>query len=507
MKFSKFYSDLINSYYFFKLILKLFLQLKKIKNYKISINRKKKVNIYIGDWLSSALFPFTLYLGLLLNKKYKVLFLFDNFNLYNHTRSIFTNYICFKILEYVKKKFNIDYIPLGDISAKKSKSKFKNKILEKMYVFNTMRYQRDAKVKIVKDSFYQKKKKLSYKIFDHLEQLIKTNIISKNDINFIAGGYLNSSYLLNQLFRNYKINFYSYDSRPFGKTNSIYYCKNGIAGKMEESFEAYKNLSAKKYFTKSKLKKIKKIVLDEIHKKKFNKSNIHYFQVSKNIKIKHKNFAMMTINSGWDSNSLDSDHIFSDYLSFIKETALFFKEKFPNIKLIIKDHPDRKRSNLIVGNDSVERISKKISNKNVIFLDSSEANFFEIIKRCKLLISIASTTLNEAIIMNKPSISAGKDQYYHFNLGINAKSKKDFFNYITNILKNKKTKKINKNKEFIFYYLIHIEKYFISEFNPQTDSWLKYDINKLNKSSHLKLLRKVISSNKTFLEKKLIDQK
>ena len=104
MKFSKFYSDFINSYYFFKLILKLFFKLKKIKKYKISKNRRRKVNIYIGDWLSSTLFPFTLYLGLLLNKKYQVLFLFDKFNLYNHSRSIFTNYICFKILKYVKKK-------------------------------------------------------------------------------------------------------------------------------------------------------------------------------------------------------------------------------------------------------------------------------------------------------------------------------------------------------------------------------------------------------------------
>jgi hypothetical protein len=504
VKFLKYYSDLNNSYYFFKLILKLFFKLKKIKKYKTSINRKRKVNIYIGDWLSSALFPFTLYLGLLLNKKYKVIFLFDKFNLYNHSRSIFTNYLCLKILEYVKKKFNIDHIVLGSVTTKKSKSQFKDKIIKKMYIFNTMRYQRDAEVKIVKNNTYQVKKRLAYKIFDHLEQLIKTNVISKNDVNFIAGGYLNSSYLLNQLLRNYKINFYSYDSAPFGKSYSIFYCKNGIAGKMEESMEAYKNLNAKKYFTKLKLKKIKKIVLNEIQEKQLNKSKIEHFQVSKNIKIKHKNFAMITINSGWDANSLDSNHIFSNYLSFIKETALFFKKKIPNTKLIIKDHPYRK--NGIITSDSVERVSKKISNKNVIFLDSSEANFYEIIKECRILISIASTSLNEAIIMNTPSISAGRDQYYHFNLGINARSKKEFFNYITNILRNNKTKKINKNKAFIFYYLSHIKRYLMTEFNPQNDNWLKYDINKLNNSNHLKLLRKIISSNKTFLEEKIVNQ-
>ena len=503
MSFSKYYSELINSYNFFKLIVKLFLKLKKIKKYNIKKTIKKKVNIYIGDWLSSPLFQFTLYLGLILNKEYKVTFLFDKYNLYDHSRSIFINYLCFKILKYVKKKFDVNYIVLGDVFAKKTKFKFKDETLKKMYIFNKMRYQRDAEVKIVKNNYYQYKKRLAAQIFDHLEHLINSNIISKNDINFIAGGYLNSSYLLNQLYRKYKINFYSYDSRPFGKTNSIFYCKNGIAGKMEESLEAYKSLKAKNYFTKSRLDNIKKSVFNEIDKKQLNRSNIDHYQVSKNLKIKHKNFAMITINAGWDANSLDSDHIFKNYLSFLKETALYFKKKLPDTKLIIKDHPHRKSG--IIKSDSVERISKKISNNNVIFIDSSEANFYEIIKDCKLLISVASTSLNEAIIMNTPAISAGKDQYYHFNLGINPKSKKEFFNYITNILKNKKTKKINKNKAIIFYYLIHIKKFLVSEFNPQTDNWLKYDIGKLENSSHLKLLKKIINSNKTFLEKKLLN--
>ena len=46
----------------------------------------------------------------------------------------------------------------------------------------------------------------------------------------------------------------------------------------------------------------------------------------------------------------------------------------------------------------------------------------------------------------------------------------------------------------------------MTEFNPQNDNWLKYDINKLNNSNHLKLLRKIISSNKTFLEEKIVNQ-
>ena len=173
MSFSKYYSELINSYNFFKLIVKLFLKLKKIKKYNIKKTIKKKVNIYIGDWLSSPLFQFTLYLGLILNKEYKVTFLFDKYNLYDHSRSIFINYLCFKILKYVKKKFDVNYIVLGDVFAKKTKFKFKDETLKKMYIFNKMRYQRDAEVKIVKNNYYQYKKRLAAQIFDHLEHLIE----------------------------------------------------------------------------------------------------------------------------------------------------------------------------------------------------------------------------------------------------------------------------------------------------------------------------------------------
>jgi hypothetical protein len=493
----KFYSDFNNFRNFFWVIIKLAFKLNGTKLKQINQKKFKQVNIYINDWLTSGIFPFNLYLGILLNNKYKVVFLFDKFNLYNKTYSFLINYLCELILKTVKKKFKINFIILGQFDVKKTKSFKKNIIIRKMYEFNMMRYEREATFKIIKNAQYFNKIDQATNIYKHIEHLIKSKRISSNSINFISGGYLNSSYFLNILFRENKINFYSYDSGNYKNGHSIYYCKNGIAGKMEESGLAFKNLNSKNYFNKSRLKDIKKTVLQELKNRKKNKSAIKYYQASKNNKIE-SNFAMITINSGWDANSLDTNYIFPNYIGFLKKTSNFFKKKLPNIQLIIKNHPDRKTG--YIKEDSIEKLSKKIANQNVFFLDADDSNFYEIIKKCKLLISISSTTINEALILNIPSISAGKDQYYYFKLGINCKTEKDFFREIKNILLNKKSQKIDVNKVFIIYYFNNIIKYLHTDFNPQNFDWSKYNLNYLKKTAHFKLVLKMIKTNKTYLE-------
>ena len=480
------YSNFQNTKNFTIIILKLLLKLIKTKPLK-NLKNKKKVNIHVNDWLTSGLFAYNIYLGLILSKEYNVVFLFDRFNLYNSFQSYFINKLCCLILLFIKKKFKINFIILGKFSINIKSSFKKRKNLNQMYKFNSIRYERDASFKFLKNKKYYNKIKLASKTYDHIEYLIKNKIITKNDGNIISGGYLNSSYLLNILFREKKITFYTFDSGTYKNNYCIFYCKNGVAGKMEESEEAFNNLKKNKYFNKIKLNEIKKIIINEINKRRLNKSAIKYQETVKKNKIRFKNFAMITINSGWDANSLDSSYIFKDYLTFLKMTSNFFKKKFPNINLIIKNHPYRLQADF-KKDDSIEKFSKKISKNNVYFIDSNESNFYEIIKKCKLLISVSSTTINEAIILNTPAISAGKDQYYYFNLGINPKNQKEFFKQIAVSLRGKNLKKSLKDKAIILYYLNNIKKYLLSEFNPQTISWLKYNIEDLAKSKNVLIL-------------------
>lgn len=502
----KFYSDLNNFKNFLLIVIKLILKIFKTENKHVQKNKIKKINIYINDWLTSSLFPFNLYLGILLNKDYKVVFLFDKFNLYNSLYSFLINYLCEIILKIVRKKFGINFITLGKFNEKKSKVSIKKRDINKMYNFNMIRYGRDVSFKLIKDKNYFKKINQAVNIYLHLESLIKSKIISKSDINFISGGYLNSSYFLNKLLRKNKINFYSYDSGKYKNGHSIYYCKNGIAGKMEESGIAYKNLKLKNYFNNHRMKKIKKVVLKEIINRRKNKSAIKYHQNSNgkvNTKnVDTKNFAMITINSGWDANSLDTDNVFPNYLTFLKKTTEFFKNKLPYFNLIIKNHPHRLTG--YIKKDSVEKFSKRISSKNVKFLDSEETNFYEIINQCKLLISVSSTTISESLILGIPALSAGKDQYYHFNLGINCKNEIEFFKRIKDILLKKKKQRVDQNKKYIIYYFNHIKKYLHTDFNPQNFNWSKYNIDELRNTNHFKLVKKMIKKNNTYLETKLI---
>ena len=64
-------------------------------------------------------------------------------------------------------------------------------------------------------------------------------------------------------------------------------------------------------------------------------------------------------------------------------------------------------------------------------------------------------------------------------------------------------KKSLKDKAIILYYLNNIKKYLLSEFNPQTISWLKYNIEDLAKSKNVLILKRMIDENKTYLESKL----
>ena len=51
---------------------------------------------------------------------------------------------------------------------------------------------------------------------------------------------------------------------------------------------------------------------------------------------------MITTNSGWDANSLGSNYLFKDYIEYLKKTLSYINKNFPNMKIIVKEHPHKK---------------------------------------------------------------------------------------------------------------------------------------------------------------------
>ena len=463
------------------------------------ITKNKKLFIYISDWLSSPAPIFNIYLSILLKKKgYKVFMLVDTFNLYNPVRSYITNYLTQYILKYINVRFDIALITISKKNI--SNQKIDKKIINECIKFNLMRYQKDVRPSRLKKNTEERKKNDLINVYKNLIDLIKTN--KKTKILFLnSGGFLNSSYIVTKLLKTYKKNYYTFDSCPYGNDYAIWYCKNGIAGKLQDSRASYDELNKDNYFKKNIFRSIERKVLKEINLRRLNKDKFK-FQKNSNLskKLNIKNYVMITTNSGWDANSLGSNYLFKDYIEYLKKTLSYINKNFPNMKIIVKEHPHKKK--YFNQSSSLEKYLLKLKGENIIKIDSSY-NFYDLIKNCKLLISIASTTINEALILGKPAISAGRDKYFYFDLNVNPINQKKYFGNIKKILNNKKVFKFKKKENIVFYYFNQHVRLFKTDFNPQHYSWIKKGFQNLNQSKHFKFLYKMIETEKNFFTSRI----
>ena len=488
-----FFSEISNLKNFIKMILICKYQINKIKLKQNKNIKKKIIYIYVNDWLLSALPIFNLYIAIILkNKGYRPIILFDRFNFYSFFKSFFVNHFLFNLITLINLKFDIEYLELN--KKNKKKHNIKKNVIEKCIKFNMMRYSKEVRPKKLKPSIEKHKTLQLIDIAKNINDIINKNF--KEKVIFLnAGGFLNSSFILTETLREKKQTFYTYDSAPYGKSYIIWYCKNGIAGKLEDCRASYLELKKSGYFSKYNIKKIKNEVFKEINSRKLSKDKDKFQILAKSsAKLDFKDYVIITINSGWDANSLGSDYLFKDYIEYLSKTISYIQSKFPKIKILIKDHPHKKD---FKKNSSLDNYLRELKGKNIIKVDNSY-NFYEILSNCKLLISIASTTISEALVLGKPAISAGKDKYYYFNLKINFKNKNDYFKNISKIIKNKKKLKSNKIESLIFYYLSQKIRLFETEINPQHYLWTKKSIKKINNSKHFRFLFKMLHNEENY---------
>ncbi len=485
--------ELISLKNYIKMILICKHRINKIKFKHYNPTEDKNIYVYLNDWLLSPMPIFHLYKAIALKKGgYKTIILFDRFNLYSPIKSFIVNYYLVSLIKLVQHKFNIEYLELNE----KNETTFKlNKnIIKNCLKFNLMRYQKDVKPKWFNSRVERKKIKELLNIFKNFKLIINRSHTKKN-IFLLAGGMLNSSYVFTEILKKEKKIFYTSDSCPYGKSHAIWYCKNGIAGKLQDAFASFNELTKEKYFTKKKFGKIKNIIKNELNSRKISNDKFGYQKFAKKkYKLNLQNYIVITINSGWDANSLGSDYLFKDYIDYLSKTIKYIQIKFPKIKIVIKDHPHR---NIYNKNDSIQKYIFSLKGKNIIKI-GKEYNFYDVVKNSKLLISIASTTINEALILNKPAISAGKDKYFYFGLNINFSSQKKYFDTINKIIKSKKPLKSNKFKSSIFYYFNQKVRLFKTKYSPQTYSWTSHKFKNFYTSDHFIFVSNMLKNSENY---------
>tara|TARA_A100001011_G_scaffold337997_1_gene368547 strand:+ start:144 stop:1667 length:1524 start_codon:yes stop_codon:yes gene_type:complete len=484
---------------YIKMVLFCATQIYKIKFKQNNLGEKKIIYIYLNDWLLSSLPIFNLYLAILLKKRgFKPILLFDRFNLYSSFKSFLVNNFLILLIKLVKYKFKIEYLELDKKNF--NKIKINKSIIKDCIKFNLMRYNKDVRPLELESEVYKKKFIQLLNCAKNFVEIVNKKH-KKKTIFLNAGGFLNSSHVFTEILRQRKKTFYTYDSCPFGKSYAIWYCRNGIAGKLEDSRASYNEVKNEKYFKRIFYKKIVKEVNNELNLRKISKDKFGFQKISKKkSRLNLKNYIIITINSGWDANSLGSDHIFKDYIDYLFKTINFIQIKFPNIKIIIKDHPHRYTQSW--KNDSLNKFLQNLKGKNIIKIDS-KYNFYDIIKNAKLLISVASTTINEALILGKPAISAGKDKYFYFGLNVNYSTQKEYFKSISKIINNNKSFKFNRKENLIFYYFNHKIRLLKTIYNPQIYSWTKKDFNKIFYSEHFMFLVNMLEKDENYFTSRI----
>lgn len=475
------------------------------KNKNQETETTKRIYIYLNDWLSSPAVFYNIYLGLLLNKKNntRIIFLFDKMNFYRNFLKSYINNFCIKIIIIkIKKYFNVDTLILNKKNNYNSK-RYDNIIKKNIYI-NKIRYNSDVSPENYNKCYrYFKRKDYLNVIGNFLEILKRGNI---NDLFIFPGGYLNSTYTLTEILRIYKNNFYTYDAGFYKNIPNMHFCRNGIAGKVEESLNAYRSLSKVKFFKKKTLSKIKNIVLDDLNLS-IKKSKKLFPAYKYNFKISSK-FILITIGTGWDANSIDCDYLFKNYINFLEKTIKFLNVNFSSYQIIIKDHPSRIKI-FKNKNDSLSYFLGRICNKNnIIYFGPADGDTYDLIKKSSLLISISSKTITESILLNKKAISAGKDQHYFFNIHKRFKSQADFFKFVQNSIRSEN--KINKklyNKAIIQYFFNNISKYIFAKFIPLNFNWFDMSFIKIYNSYEFQIILKMLENKNTFLYQKVKDSK
>lgn len=480
----------INLQYFTFKLSKFFMQIRKYKLKDFNYHIDKKIIIYTSEWMLSPLFAYTIQKAIYFKLKgYKVDIFFDCYNNYNQFYSNYLNFLLIFFLKFIKKKTNINYF----LPNQRNHIKSIDKEIIKSVELNFSRIKKSLIVNNKTKNFKKKCKTLqSYKfsILKYLEE-------NKSATFFIAGGYYNSSYFITENLKKKNINFYTYDSSPLSQNVGIWYCKNGIAGKLEEIKRSHSILKKKIRFSE-----IKKIVDIEIKKRASGKDIRNYQRIvkeniNKSIISDNKKNILLTLGSGWDANSLNTSLIYKSYISWIIQTIKFLSKFKKSINVIVKDHPDRfkfgEKKNII------KQFLNSSKYNHIKFVNFNEINFYDLLKKIDLTISIASTTIAESVIMNKKSISAGKDVYFFFGSNVSVNTREEYLKKISLELNSKKKMSDIKDMYYVYFYN-QIYKYTLSNINPQ-----KYNFGSLNKilnSKIFNLLEHMIINNKQYLVSK-----
>tara|TARA_B100000003_G_C10920064_1_gene366914 strand:- start:42 stop:1718 length:1677 start_codon:yes stop_codon:yes gene_type:complete len=173
------------------------------------------------------------------------------------------------------------------------------------------------------------------------------------------------------------------------------------------------------------------------------------------INTKRKIVSIFT-NVIWDAQLYYEQNIFNDIIEWCNETINFLKDK--DVTVLLRIHPAELSgslpSNQKIYNEIMNRFQKLPTNINIIQPDNT-LNSYSIIDKSSLCIVYASTIANEIAAMGKPLIIGGEAYIKNKGITYDPKSKKEYFQFIDELLKKPEideTIKIRAKKYAYYFY-------------------------------------------------------
>jgi hypothetical protein len=145
--------------------------------------------------------------------------------------------------------------------------------------------------------------------------------------------------------------------------------------------------------------------------------------------IKKEKFILITNSSEWETFGCKGSvtNFYGDQVRAIRETCRYFEKNNPEIKFILRVHPQY----IFRDKLTLKNILKLSKFKNLEIIEPGDAvNTYNLMKESHFVITFYSYSGPEAVVRGKKLIALGPSSYQSFKIGLFPKNKLDFYNNI-----------------------------------------------------------------------------
>ena len=304
----------------------------------------------------------------------------------------------------------------------------------------------------------------------------------------IPGGIWGSSGIIRHIAKNNKIKIMSYDSGE----GRLLFSSNGIAAQLSDIPISFEYIIRSKQDKEFAIKRGR----EQLTKRRLGNDMYNHFGNSELDSRYPIDSYLMLLNSVWDSAALGLHTVYESMIDWILDTIEWVIHNTNNW-IIIRQHPAEKEAHINNTDDYGEKIIKKFGENNrIIFIRADNAiNTYNLMEQSKCILGFSSTSIVEAVALNKPAIIVSDVYYSGFGIVYKANNKQEYYTFLKDA--EDKLLKIDETmieRAYISNYITQSCNWLYTIFTPHRSDFLKWSKNNIYDIPEISLLTKAILS-------------